>query len=341
MRFRVFYKARRAEVRCLALLEERFSTAGWCRNLIQAGGVRPDERVLVVVDEPLAEEGSELAAAVRDAGGEPRLELWAGKRPLSAPPPGAAAAAEDADLLLFLAQEPRPDEAGARIALGETARGDGGRVIFMGFVDGELLRGELSRPAPELGPPARKLLAEVEGADRIHIRGRAGTDLSFRITGRGWLTDCLPLAPGGFANYPGGEIFTSPLEDSAEGILVADLTVPYTVEGLVDEPVTLRFEGGSAQSIEGGRAAELLREIVEEAGPSGRVVAELGIGLNHTIVPRGHIMLDEKAGRTAHVAIGSNVGAYGGTNRSTIHVDCVFSEPELEVDGRRVEIPTA
>jgi leucyl aminopeptidase (aminopeptidase T) len=50
-------------------------------------------------------------------------------------------------------------------------------------------------------------------------------------------------------------------------------------------------------------------------------------------------MLDEKAARTAHVAIGSNVGAYGGVNESTIHVDCVFSEPELEVDGRPVAIP--
>jgi Thermophilic metalloprotease (M29) len=323
------------------LAEERSSPAGWCRNLIQAGNVRPGEQVLIVVDEPLVEEGSELTAAVQDAGAEPKLELWAGKRPLSAPPPGAAAAAEEADLLLFLAQEPRPDEAGTRIALGEIMRGHRGRVIFMGFVDGELLRGELSRPAPELGPPARKLLEAVEGAERIHIRGRAGTDLSLRVTGRPWLTDCLPLGPGDFANYPGGEIFTAPLEGSAEGVLVADLTVPYTVDGLVDEPVTLRFEGGSVQSIEGGRAAELLQEIVEEAGPSGRVLAELGIGLNPTVAPRGHIMLDEKAARTAHVAIGSNVGAYGGTNRSTIHVDCVFSEPELEVDGRPVEIPGA
>ena len=122
-------------------------------------------------------------------------------------------------------------------------------------------------------------------------------------------------------------------------MLVADLTVPYTVEGLVDEPVTIRFEGGGVQSIEGGRAAELLRKLVEEAGSSGRVIAELGIGLNLTVSPSGHIMLDEKAARTAHVAIGSNVGSYGGTNASTIHIDCVFSEPQLEVDGRPVEIP--
>ena len=297
------------------------------------------ERVLVVVDEPLAEEGAELAAAIRDAGAEPQLELWAGERPLAEPPPVVAAAAEQADLYFFLAQEPRGDEAGARIALSEITLAHGGRAIYLAFVDRELLTGELSSPAADLAAPARKLMDEVAGADTVRIRGRAGTDLTLSVTGRVWLTDAIGLEPGDFANYPGGEIFVAPLADGADGVVVADLTVPYTVEGLVDEPVTLRFEGGRVQSIEGGVAAEMLRKLVEEAGPSGTVIAELGIGLNPTLSPRGHIMLDEKAARTAHVAIGSNIGSYGGDNESTIHIDCVFSEPQLEVDGRPVEIP--
>jgi hypothetical protein len=52
---------------------ERLGHPGWCENLIKAGGLKPGERVLVVVDEPLAAEGAQLAAAVKDAGGEPRL----------------------------------------------------------------------------------------------------------------------------------------------------------------------------------------------------------------------------------------------------------------------------
>ena len=48
-------------------------------------------------------------------------------------------------------------------------------------------------------------------------------------------------------------------------------------------------------------------------------------------------MLDEKAGGTAHVAIGRNTGSYGGDNEATIHVDCIFSAPELEADGRPVD----
>jgi hypothetical protein len=51
-------------------------TPGWCRNLIEAGRLEPGERVLVMVDEPLVVQGSQLADAVKQAGGQSRLELW-------------------------------------------------------------------------------------------------------------------------------------------------------------------------------------------------------------------------------------------------------------------------
>jgi leucyl aminopeptidase (aminopeptidase T) len=318
---------------------ERLAHPGWCENLVRAAGVREGERVLVVVDEPLTEEGAQLTAAAADAGADPRLELWAGERPMSAPPAGVTAGAQAADVAFFLSQAPRADEAAARFRLLETITAHGGRQIFLGLVDGALLNSELSEPAPELEAVARQLLRELEGSKTIHVRGHAGTDLTLTVDGRPWKTDAAELEPGEGANYPGGEVFVAPHSDGADGVLVADLTVPYTVEGLVDAPVTMRFERGRVTSIEGGRAAELLREIVAEAGAGADVIAELGIGLNHAVRPRGHVMLDEKAGGTAHVAIGRNTGPYGGDNEATIHVDCVFSGPELEADGRPVPLP--
>ncbi|HKP19092.1 MAG TPA: aminopeptidase [Gaiellaceae bacterium] len=315
------------------------SHPGWCENLVTATRVQPGEHALVVVDEPLVAEGSQLAAALKDAGAEPRLELWAGERPLTELPPGIADGARAADLSVFMAQTPRPDEAAARFKLLETITGHGGRQIFMGFVDAEILNGELSEPPPELAERARRLLAEVEGSGQLRIRGRAGTDLTLRVDGRPWRTDATALEPGEGANYPGGEIFVAPHSDGADGVLVADLTVPYTVNGLVDAPVTLRFERGRVTAIEGGKAAAMLRELVADAGTGGDVIAELGIGLNDAVTPRGHVMLDEKAGGTAHVAIGRNTGLYGGDNESTIHIDCIFSGPELEADGRPISIP--
>ena len=318
---------------------ERLGHPGWCENLIRAGDLQAGERVLIVVDEPLTVEGAQLAAAVQEAGGVPRLELWAGERPLEAPPASVLEGARTAALSFFLAEAPRGDEAGARFQLMQELTAHGGRQIFLGFVDGDLLAGELSQPATDLAEPAARLIAAIDGCEAIRIRGRAGTDLTLRVGGRPWKTDTVTLEPGEIANYPGGEIFVAPHSDGADGVLVADLTVPYTVEGLVDEPVTMRFERGRVTSIEGGRAAEMLRELVEGAGPGADVIAELGIGLNHAIGPRGHVMLDEKAGGTAHVAIGRNTGPYGGDNEATIHVDCVFSEPVVEADGRLVDIP--
>jgi hypothetical protein len=304
----------------------------WCGNLIRAGSLEAGERVLVVVDEPLVEEGSQLLAAVRDAGARPRLELWSGSRP-------PVEAGREADLSIFMAREPKGEEASARFALMEAVTGHGGRQIFLGFVDGDLLRGELSQPPTDLDRVAARLLSELEGSDEIRVTGSAGTDLRLRVGGRRWLTDAKRLGPGDVANFPSGEVFVAPHEDGADGVLVADLTVPYTVAGLVDAPVTLRFEGGRVVSIDGGRAAQMLRELVADAGRGADVIAELGIGFNPTVRPRGHVMLDEKAARTAHVAIGRNDGRFGGTNEAEIHVDCVFSGPQVEVDGRRVELP--
>ena len=312
---------------------------GWCNNLIRAAQVEAGERAMVLVDEPLAREAEELAAALRDVGAEPDVVLWAGERPFENAPTEATEAARAAAVGFHLQQAPRGEEGAARFEVLHAMEEDGGRMLFLGFVDGPLLAGELSQPTPDLAEVARSLLAQLDGARELHIRAPAGTDLTMRVEGRTFLSDAFPLGPGDFGNYPGGEVFTAPLEDSANGVLVADLTVPYTVEGLVDEPVRLTFEGGRVTAIEGGRAADLLRSLVEEAGEGADVIAELGIGFYPDLPPRGHVMLDEKAAGTAHVAIGRNTGLYGGVNEAQIHVDCIFSAPEIEVDGRRLELP--
>ncbi len=317
------------------------TTPGWCRNLLRHAQVVSGERVFVLVDEPLEPEGRELVAAANAAGAEAGLELWAGERPFEHAPEHVLAAARAADVGFHLQQAPRGEEGAARFEVLHAMEETKGRMLFLGFVDGELLRGELSQPTPDLGEVARGLLAQLEGAREIRIRAAAGTDLTMRVEGRSFLTDAFPLEPGDYGNYPGGEVFTAPLEDGANGVLVADLTVPYTVEGLVDEPVTLRFEQGRVVEISGGKAAQMLRELVAASGPGADVIAELGIGLNPAVKPRGHVMLDEKAAHTAHVAIGKNTGSYGGDNDAAIHVDCIFSEPTVEADGRPIDLPTA
>lgn len=217
----------------------------------------------------------------------------------------------------------------------------GGRALSSSDIDPETLHGELSQPIPDVAAAARVLLARGEGARELRVVGAAGTDLVLRVDGRRWLTDALPLEPGGVANYPGGEICIAPLADGADGLLVVDLTIPYgSGQELLSEPVELRFEAGRVRSIDGGAAGAELRRLVEEAGEGAGVIAELGIGLNPAFRPRGHVLFEEKAARTAHVAIGDNTGPYLGDNVAAIHVDCVCSEPRLWADGVPVRIPS-
>jgi hypothetical protein len=82
-------------------------------------------------------------------------------------------------------------------------------------------------------------------------------------------------------------------QDGADGVLVADLTVPYTVTGSSTSRSPCASNEGASPD-RGGRAADLLRDIVEQAGEGADVIAELGIGLNHALTPRGHVMLDER-----------------------------------------------
>src|SRR5262249_22680594 len=157
-----------------------------------------------------------------------------------------------ADVSISLLHRAYAEEVPAlRVAL-EALLSHGGRALASPEIDHEMLVGELSEPVPDVGARARTLLAAVEGARELRVRGAAGTDLVLDVAGRRWLDDALPLEPGGVANFPGGEICIAPRADGADGVLVVDLTIPWgPKQELLPEPVVLEFEGGRARSIAG------------------------------------------------------------------------------------------
>src|SRR5262249_36961650 len=120
------------------------------------------------------------------------------------------------------------------------------------------------------------------------------------------------------------------------GLCVVDLSIGIEEIDQIDEPIHLHFEQGRLVRVEGGRAAEVVRRTIAQAGPGGDVVAELGIGTNEQARITGNVMTDEKVLGTAHVAFGSNTGSYGGDNEATIHVDGIMADATIEADGRVV-----
>jgi aminopeptidase len=171
------------------------------------------------------------------------------------------------------------------------------------------------------------LIERLAEADEVRIVGE-GTDLRLRVGGRTWVNS------DGKTNMPSGEVFTGPLEESAEGTVRFD--VPSFVQGRRVDGVTLRFAAGEVVDAHAEQGEELLLARLAR-DPGARRLGELGIGTNDAIDrPTGSTLFDEKIGGTVHLALGRSYASTGGRNESSIHWDLIRdlrSGGEILLDG--------
>ena len=135
---------------------------------------------------------------------------------------------------------------------------------------------------------------------------------------------------GSLGELPAGEAFIAPIEISGEGSIVFDGALAGY--GMLREPLRVTVSGGYAIEAAGEAAKWLLRTL-DEGGPTGRLIAELGIGTNPQATLTGHILEDEKVVGTAHLAFGTSA-SIGGANVSAVHIDGILLQPTIELDGR-------
>lgn len=139
------------------------------------------------------------------------------------------------------------------------------------------------------------------------------TDLSFRCEGRKWI-NC-----DGKVNFPDGEVFTSPVEDSVNGTI--RFTYPGIYQGEEVEDILLRFENGRIVEAKAKKGEKLLHDLIE-IDEGARYVGEIAIGTNTQIDKfTKNMLLDEKMGHTIHLAIGRGMPESGSRNNSAIHWD--------------------
>ena len=179
----------------------------------------------------------------------------------------------------------------------------------------------------ELGASQQRLADRLATARQVHITG-PGTDLKLSVEGRPWANS------DGKRNMPSGEVFTSPIEDSANGVIY--FGIPSNVKGAVVEGVTLRFEAGKVVAATAARGQELLdAQLATDEG--ARFLGELGIGTNpHITRPTLSTLYDEKIMGTVHLALGNSYDHTGGTNHSAIHWDLVCDlrdKGQVTIDG--------
>ena len=148
----------------------------------------------------------------------------------------------------------------------------------------------------------------------IHIQAD-GTDLKLAVQGRTWIN------ADGQKNFPDGEVFTGPIENSANGHI--RYTFPTIHNGRGAEDVRLWFEDGQVVKWEAREGKELLDELFA-MDDGARRIGELAIGTNYNVPTfTKNILFDEKIGGTCHLAVGFSIPGTGGMNESALHWDMI------------------
>lgn len=173
----------------------------------------------------------------------------------------------------------------------------------------------------------QKRLAEwLKGKESVELKG-PNIDMKMSIKDR------VFIVADGKLNFPDGEIFTSPVENSANGWV--KFTYPAIASGRELENIQLWFENGKVVKEKSDTHQDLLTANLD-TDEGSRVLGELGIGTNYGITKyTKNTLFDEKIGGTIHLAVGMGFPDAGGNNESILHWDlvCDMSEGEILVDG--------
>ncbi len=126
----------------------------------------------------------------------------------------------------------------------------------------------------ELGRRQAGLVEFMTGAKTVRIEA-PGTDLTLSVAGRTWINS------DGKRNMPSGEIFTGPLEDSAQGCLTCGF--PVCRDGREIDGINLDLKDGKVVAARASAGEDYLRAMLDlDAG--ARRLGELGLGLNSGII---------------------------------------------------------
>jgi aminopeptidase len=176
----------------------------------------------------------------------------------------------------------------------------------------------------------RRIRDLFQSASRARIVGR-DTDLTFSTAGRTYVVG------DGHINMPDGEVYTAPVDDSAEGVITFEY--PGIYAGRSIGGIRLEFRAGEVVAATAESGEEFLHQILA-IDDGARRIGEFGVGVNDDIDRFvGDILFDEKIGGTIHLALGRAYAECGGTNQSSLHWDLVKdlrTEGAIELDGRRV-----
>ena len=174
------------------------------------------------------------------------------------------------------------------------------------------------------------LVEWLKGKKQIVLRG-PNCDLTLSVEGRTFINCC------GDKNMPDGEIFTGPVENSANGWVKFTYPAIASREGGREvDGVELEFKDGKVVSARAKKNEGFLLSMLDSDAGS-RYIGEFAIGTNYGIQRfTKSVLYDEKIGGSFHLAVGAGYPETGSLNKSSLHWDFICdmrTDSEILVDG--------
>jgi leucyl aminopeptidase (aminopeptidase T) len=290
---------------------------------------QPHEHVVIATDNEMMALAEPLAIAAAEVGAEPTICVMPTRTAHGQEPPTPVAAALAASDVFFTPVKISITHTQAvKDAASAGARG----LVMTDFTPEMLVSGGIEADFAAQAPICHRLAAIFEAGEHAHLTTPAGTDLHLDSTGRRGNALTGIVAPGQFSTIPTIEANFSPLEGSAEGVIVADASIPYLGIGLLTETVRTHVQRGFITHIEGGTQADVLRQnLAAQEDANVYNIAELGVGLNPEARLCGLMLEDEGVLGVVHIGIGSSI-TLGGTIKAKTHYDVLMYGATLTID---------
>jgi aminopeptidase len=166
----------------------------------------------------------------------------------------------------------------------------------------------------------------LNGKEQVVVKS-PNADLTLSVAGRTFINS------DGTNNMPSGEVFTGPVEESANGWV--KFTYPAIEKGKEVTGIRLEFKDGKVVKASAERHEDFLLAMLD-SDEGARYLGEFAIGTNYGIKRfTKSILFDEKIGGSFHLALGAGYPETGSKNVSGIHWDMICDirqDSEILVD---------
>jgi leucyl aminopeptidase (aminopeptidase T) len=293
--------------------------------------VKRGETVLIISDTDRPRTITQaLAYSAVSAGGEPIIIIMEPQKIGGQEPPAPVAAAmASVQVVINQSTYSLTHTAAVREAMGKGAR----IANLRNFTEEMMVNGGINADYNQVKKVTENLARLLTEADVIRLTTPEGTDFTMRSLNRKAIAQTgFVTKPGDLSGLPDGEATLAPLEGVTEGVVVA----PYIIDqiGVVTDPFRMEITKGRITSITGGSQAMDLKRLLEKYDKAGyNAASQFALGTNPAcrVVPNTR-EVSKKLG-TAHIAIGDNI-SLGGQSKSSFHLDFVFLNPSVYVDGK-------